>query len=100
MTLLNDLKAVLSEIDRSIVVGFQLEHHFTLDDTQERIILIILTDRVMTMRGGNGHDGIDGVAVACLRQAARALLERTGSVDRISDIVIRQRNHNLALEDI
>lgn len=100
MTFLETLNTVLPHADRSIVVGVQLEHRISLHGGEERINLIMLTDRAMTLRGGDGHDGVDGGAIACLREAARSILSRGGKLERIDEIVIRQRDCNLSLDDI
>ena len=100
MTFLTDLKAALPAAYKTIPAGVQLEHSVSLRDHSDHFRLAILTDRKITLDGGNGHDGVDGGAIMCLREAARALLDHDGSLARVAEIVVRRRDSALLFEDI
>lgn len=99
MTTLEKIVSSLPNVDRSIIAGIQLERHFSLVDNSQSATLVVLTDRLLNTEGGNGHDGVDGGAVGCLREAIRSAVEDDGSVGMIDRVVIRQRDANVTLNN-
>ena len=77
----------------ALVSGVAIEREQNLDSSRSDGRIVILTDRILTRNGGNGHTGLDGVDMNNIRQAVRAALGEDRSSGFIKSFVVRERRH-------
>lgn len=75
----------------ALVSGILIEREQDLDSSRSENRIIILTDRVLTRNGGNGHSGVDGIDMENIRRAVRLALAEERKSGFIMSFVVRER---------
>jgi hypothetical protein len=74
-----------------LVSGVVFEREQELDSIRNEGRIVVLTDRVVTRKGGNGATGLDGVDMNNIRHAIRAALGDERGSGFVKSFVVRER---------
>lgn len=76
----------------SLVVGLKAEIMQDIDSERAVPTIVVLTDRKLTLRGGNGQTGLDGVDMENIRRALRGAMRRERGSGFIKNFVVREKS--------
>lgn len=79
-----------SDVSKPRLVGaIEIERRRKLDSNRDTVSVVVYTPRQMTLNGGDGHNGIDGVDMQRINDAIYVSLEFDGGLECVDDIVVR-----------
>lgn len=75
----------------ALVSGLLVELEQGIDSLRSHPVIIVLTDRRLTLKGGDGRNGVDGIDMNNIRQALRAVLGEDRGSGFVTRFVVRER---------
>ncbi|MCU6455492.1 hypothetical protein LPN01_15535 [Sphingomonas sp. A2-49] len=76
-----------------LVTGMTIEFNQEFNSDRSHPTIIILTDRQLLVKGGNGHDGIDGNDMENIRVAILGALGLPRGDGFVLSFIVRERRH-------
>lgn len=94
MRLQDIINRIPTEPDKPrLVSGLCFELQQKIDSIRARPTIVILTDRRLSLNGGNGRDGVDGIDMNNIRTAILGVMRSGRGNGFVSEFIVRERRH-------